>query len=154
MTQVRSFSLVLFGSLAFAALAAPAALGQPDSRGGPPHSRKVFDNGNTAACEMTDTAAFRLERPSRIDRLELWYRWRSSEESVPYTLSRHGRVVRSGVLVRGNCDPYQEKWCEAVDRFDLQLDEGKYVVRTERPRVCQNAGSGGNGFVKVYASHR
>ena len=36
----------------------------------------------------------------------------------------------------------------------LQLDEGKYVVRTERPRVCQNAGSGGNGFVKVHASHR
>jgi hypothetical protein len=153
MKSTRCFLAVLAGSLVWAALAAPVALGQPDSRGGPSHSRKVFDNGNTAACEMTDTAAFRLENPVRVDRIELWYRWHHREESVSYTISRHGKTLRSGVLTRGDCDPYQENWCNAVDRFDLRLDEGKYVVRTERPRVCQNAGSDGNGVVRVYGSH-
>ncbi len=154
MRSTRSFFLVLAGSLAVAGWAAPAALARPDQDDRPSHSRKVFDNGNTAACEMTDRAEFRLEHPVRVDRIELWYRWHHHEESVAYTISRHGKTLRSGVLTRASCDPYQENWCNAVDRLDLRLDEGKYVVRTERPRVCQNAGTGGNGVIRVYGSHR
>jgi hypothetical protein len=114
----------------------------------------VFNNWNTYACEMTDTAGFMLDRSVRADRIEVWYRWRSREVSVAYTLSRNGQTLRSGVLTRGDCDPYQEKWCVATDRIDLRLPPGNYLIRTERARVCQNAGSDGNGFAKVYGSRR
>ncbi|MGA3086725.1 MAG: hypothetical protein ABSE95_18380 [Thermodesulfobacteriota bacterium] len=133
---------------------APAALGQPDHGDRRSHSRKLIDNWNTSACDMTDMAEFTLDRSVRVNRIEVWYRWRNREGSVGYTLSKDGQILRSGVLTRSDCDPYQEKWCVAVNGFDLWLRPGTYLVRTERPRICQNSGSGGNGFVKVYGSPR
>jgi len=128
---------------------APVAFGQPDreARWSP---QKVFDNGNIFACEMTDMAEFTLDRPVRVNRIEVWYHWRNREGSVGYTLSKNGQILHSGFLARGDCDPYQEKWCNAVKGFDLWLRPGTYLIRTERPHICQNRGSEGNGFVKVY----
>lgn len=154
MKPIRSFFLVLTCSLVWTTLTAPTALGQPDPGDRRSRSRKVFDNWNTSACEMTDTARFTLDRPVRADRIEVWYRWRAHEGSVAYTLSQDGQTLRSGVLTQGDCDPNQEKWCIAAERLDLRLRPGTYLIQTERPRVCQNPGSDGNGFVKVYGSPR
>lgn len=154
MKPIRSFFLFLTCSLFMTALTAMTALGQPDSADRRSHSRMVSDNWNTSACEMTDTAGFTLDRPIRADRIEVWYRWRSREGSVGYSLSKDGQTLHSGVLTRGDCDPYQEKWCVAGDELDLRLRQGTYLIRTERNRICQNPESDGNGFVKVYGSRR
>ena len=41
-----------------------------------------------------------------------------------------------------------------ADRFNLRIHPGAYLIRTNRARVCQNPGSDGNGFVKVYGARR
>ena len=114
----------------------------------------VFDNWNTLACGMTDTAAFHLDRAVHGEQIQMWYRWRTRESVVAYTLARDGRTLLSGTLTRGGCDPYQEAWCTARVEFDLDLGPGDYAVRAAHPRICQNAESHGNGFVKVQASER
>lgn len=149
MNLSRSFFFALTGILGWSALTAPAALAQ-SNMGSP--SRVIFYNGNIDACELTDTAVFTIERPVRIEQFDVWYRWRNREESVAYSLSQNGQTLRNGVLIRGGCDPYQEQWCNATDRFSLRLAPGTYAIRTERARVCQNQGSNGIGFVKVYGS--
>ena len=116
----------------------------------PPPPVKLVDNWNTGACETTANAEFNLDQPILINRIELWYRWQAREEFVGYTLSKNGNLLYSGVLRRGDCDPYQEKWCIAVDEPDLRLNPGGYYLRTDRPRICQNRESYGNGFVKIY----
>lgn len=154
MKPVRSFFLVLTCSLVWTSLTAATALGQSDPGDRWSHSRMVFDNWNTSGCDMTDTSEFTLDRPVRVDRIEIWYRWRTREGSVGYMLSKDGQTLRSGVLTRGDCDPYQEKWCVATDRIGLWLHPGTYLIRTDRPRICQNPESNGYGFVKVYGSRR
>jgi hypothetical protein len=111
---------------------------------------KIYDNWNTDACGYTDRAPLDLQAPAHLQRLEVWYHWRGQESAVAYTLSRGGQTVRSGMLLRADCDPYQDAWCVARDAVDLDLGRGLYIIRTERPRVCQNAGSGGSGFVKAF----
>ena len=144
MKPLSSFLAILICSFVCTVLTTQTAMG-----------RMVFDNWNTDACDMTDTAVFTLDRPIRADRIEVWYRWHNHEGSIRYSLlSMDGQVLRSGILIRSACDPYQEKWCGAVDGFDFLLYPGTYTIRTERPRICQNQGSYGNGFVKVYGSRR
>ena len=156
MKLIRSLFLVLTCLLVWASLTAPATFGQPNPDARRSHSGKLFDNWNTSACEMTNTAAFNLDQAVRGNRIEVrvWYRWRNREGSVGYTLSKDGQTLRSGTLTRSDCDPYQEKWCVALDEFDLLFGPGTYLIRTEQPRICQNQGSDGNGFVKVYESPR
>jgi len=154
MNLTRFFFFALMCSFIWMAIATPAAIAQPHSGDRWSSSREVFSNFNTSACEMTDTAGFMLDRSIHADRIEVWYKWRTREMSVAYTLSQNGLTLRSGVLTRGDCDPYQEKWCIATDRFNLRLRPGTYLIRTNRARVCQNPGSDGNGFVKVYGARR
>ncbi len=111
---------------------------------------KLVDNWNTSACETTANAEFNLDQPILVNRIELWYRWHAREESVGYTLAKDGHQLHSGALHRGDCDPYQENWCVAIDEPDLRLNPGGYYLRTDRPHICQNRESYGNGFVKVY----
>jgi hypothetical protein len=111
---------------------------------------KLFDNWNTDACGYTDRATFELQAPVHLHHIDVWYHWRGREDSVPYTIWHDGQTIRTGALVRGECDPYQEAWCTARDSFDLDAGPGRYTIRTERPRVCQNGGSGGAGFVKAF----
>jgi hypothetical protein len=110
---------------------------------------KLFDNSNAQACGFTDTATFDLQAPAHLDRIEVWYRWRDREASIPYTILHDRQQVRAGTLHRAECDPFQEAWCAARDSVDIDAGPGRYAIRTA-PRVCQNQGSGGAGFVKVF----
>jgi hypothetical protein len=111
---------------------------------------KLFDNFNTSACGYTDSATFSLQAPAHIAQIRVWYHWRSQESSVRYTIWHDNQAVRDGVLSRAECDPYQEAWCSGNDAFDVDAESGAYTIRTERPRLCQNDGSAGVGFVKVF----
>ena len=61
---------------------------------------------------------------------------------------------RAGALTCGGCDPYQEAWCQARANVGVELPPGFVEVRTARGKVCQNAGSGGNGFIKAFGMAR
>jgi hypothetical protein len=113
---------------------------------------KLFDNWNTDACGYTDSATFNLQTPAHLDQIEVWYQWRARESSVPYTIWHDSQAIRTGMLYRAECDPYQGAWCIARDSVDIDVGPGAYTIRTERPRVCQNGGSAGVGFVKAFGS--
>jgi hypothetical protein len=124
----------------------------PAAPAAPP--REVFNNMNTGACSFTNAATFTLPASVWLRHVSIWYNWRSNEQSVGYTLTSGKEVLRSGELTRGGCDPFQGAWCAAVVALDMDVPAGTYSVTVARSRVCQNAGTGGNGAVVVTATPR
>jgi len=116
---------------------------------GPGESKTIIDNWNTGGCGFTNSAVMNLSQPAHVESVQLWYNWAAGETSLPYELSRGGRVLRSGQFTRGSCDPYQNAWCQAVDSIHMKLAPGSYTFTTARRRVCQNGGSNGAGFIRV-----
>ena len=111
---------------------------------------KLFDNWNTAACAFTDRAGFDLAQPTRLAGVELWYDWQPGEGAVDFTLSIDGNEVTQGQLVRAGCDPYQRNWCAAQASLELDAPAGTVEITAAQPRLCQNAGSGGFGFIRAF----
>lgn len=111
---------------------------------------KLTDTWNTAACGFTDTATLDLDQPIHLTRVSLWYNWQAGEHEIRYTVNRDGSEFGGGVLTRGDCDPYQAAWCEARDTPDTDLDAGRYSLRLEGGRLCQNSGSNGTGFIRAW----
>jgi hypothetical protein len=121
-----------------------------DAQPGQHHERTLADNWNTAACGLTGRAELDLATPARLTRLDLWYHWNPGESSVAYSIDANGRAVGAGTLRRAECDAYQKSWCVARDTPNLQLSAGRFQIRAARAGVCQNAGSGGSGFIRAY----
>ena len=113
-------------------------------------AQQIYNNWNTAACGLTDRAGFRLHEPTRLTAIELWYHWGRDESEVGYSLFHNGRFVKHGRLMRAGCDPYQEAWCEARGNVGEDLPRGYVEVQTTRPKVCQNEGSDGHGFIHAF----
>ena len=117
----------------------------------PPSETKISDNGNIAGCGFTDTARFAIQRPSAVNKIEVWYKWEENQTSLPYLFHEpSGNVVR-GVFTRTGCDPYQKSWCTGSDNLNKVLQPGNYAVTVQPGRICQNSGTGGNGTIRVYA---
>jgi len=128
--------------------------GHGDNQLGPQTEVALVDNWNPGACALTDSAGLDLRSTTRVSRVTLWYHWNPGEGSVGYSLISGGRTVSSGALVRAECDPYQAAWCAANATLNLTLRPGRYVIRTARAGVCQNAASGGAGFIKAWGYAR
>jgi hypothetical protein len=135
---------------------------QPDG-GEPPHGRHgdyaqtetpLADNWNTAGCGFTDTATLDVSAPTRLTRIALWYNWAAGERGVRYTISSRQGQLGGRALIRGSCDPYQGAWCEARDTPNVDLAPGRYRFQVERGALCQNGGSGGQGFIRAWGLGR
>jgi hypothetical protein len=126
----------------------------PEIRPGRSEGKTLVEIWNTAGCGFTNSAVMNLPQPTHVERVALWYNWAAGETSLPYTLSAGGTVLRNGQFGRGTCDLYQAAWCEAVDTIDMRLAPGTYTFTTARPRVCQNGGSNGMGFIRVTGRSR
>jgi hypothetical protein len=111
---------------------------------------KFYDNWNTGGCGATDRAVLDIDRPTRLERIEIWFNWSQGETRIPYDVLSQGRVIASAVLIRGDCDPYQAAWCVAQDSPASTVGPGRYVFRLARAGVCQNGGSGGAGFIRAF----
>ena len=118
----------------------------------PASAQELFNNWNTGTCNVTDVASFTVERPLRVQRIDIWFRWRANETIVGYSASRDGEVIATGDLSRAECDPHQTAWCVARGEPGAEMEPGTYTFRTERAGICQNAGSGGQGFIRAYGS--
>lgn len=117
------------------------------------NTQQIADNWNTGGCGLTDRVTLSLNKPTHLDRVDLWYHWGPNETSVPYSLIHNGQIVSNGTLIRAECDRYQAAWCVARGQLGSDLAAGVYTFRTQRAAVCQNAGSGGQGFVRAYGSN-
>jgi hypothetical protein len=113
---------------------------------------KLFDNFNPAACAFTERAGFDLAQPTRLAGVELWYSWQQGESAVDFTLSIDGNQLTQGQLMRDSCDPYQGNWCVARANLELDAPAGYVEITAAQPRLCQNAGSGGFGFIRAYGT--
>ena len=114
-------------------------------------SKLLFERNNIAACSYTDTAPFALREAHTVTKLQTWYSWSSNEASLNYKLKQGDKVMHAGTLVRKDCDPYQRQWCQAVEEnLTLSLAAGEYQLVADNRKICQNAGSGGDGFIFVY----
>jgi hypothetical protein len=116
----------------------------------PAAAQPLLEIWNTAGCGLTGEATFTVDQPIRLDRIEVWYNWRANETAVPYTTLLDNKAVSSGTLTRADCDPFQRAWCIARDEPQTVLPAGAYTFRTQRAAICQNAGSGGHGFLRVF----
>lgn len=128
---------------------APEPKPEPEAVPAPSEPVKLFENWNTAACDLTDRARFRVSTATRVTRVTVWYRFERSEASVPFVLETGGRTIVGGDLRRNDCDPHQPLWCSAIAPIRAELAPGLYTVRLARGRLCRNAGSGDNGFIRV-----
>lgn len=118
----------------------------------PASAQQLYNNWNTAACNVTDVAGFDVPRSMLVRRIDIWFRWRANETTVGYSVSRNGEVIATGDLSRAECDPYQAAWCVARVEPNAELEPGSYVFRTARADICQNAGSGGVGFIRAFGA--
>jgi hypothetical protein len=117
-------------------------------------AQEIYNNWNTDACGFTDHAGFKLQGPTRLTSIELWYHWGRNESEVDYALFHDGRLVTRGRLMRAACDPYQEKWCEARANVGVDLPPGFVEIRAARGKLCQNDGSRGEGFIHAFGMPR
>jgi hypothetical protein len=109
----------------------------------------VFENWNPGGCRTTDRAGFRIDVPTQLTEIVVWYAWRRREVSAPFVLVGNGATVARGVLSRGACDPQQAIWCEARAMVTVDAAPGDWAIGVGDARICRNEASGDNGFVRV-----
>jgi len=126
----------------------------PKPKTSPATAQQLYDNWNSGACGVTDVATLTIERPVRLQRIDIWYHWRPDETTAHYTTSFDGEVIANGELARAECAPNQAAWCVARVEFGTDIQPGTYTYRTERPAICQNGGSKGRGFIRAYGATR
>ena len=113
----------------------------------------LFDNWNTAGCNTTNQSKFSINKEAFVSRIVMWSNTRLDGGNLSGTLSGP-QGSRSISSTRGNCDPYQHHWCEQIFTISSSLPAGNYSINLNNNSVCQNGGSRGNGFAKVYGQHR
>ena len=119
----------------------------------PASAQQIYNNWNTAACATTDVATITVAQTVHVRRIDIWFRWRPNERSVGYTASLGNETVAEGEMVRADCDPIQASWCIARVEPNTELEPGTYTFRTARAGICQNAGSGGQGFIRIFGAN-
>ena len=108
------------------------------------------DNFNTATCSYTNFATIDASRPMFLNKFQLWVDWDRVPGQLRYSVALDGRNIGGGQLQKGSCDPYQTHWCIAEDSPNVKLTPGRYAIRLGADAICQNAGSGGEGFIRVF----
>ncbi len=118
----------------------------------PKTGRVIQDVWNPGGCGLTGTASVRLQNDAVVQRIVTWYQWQSSQQSTRAEVyDANGAVVVLGPMQRGSCDSRETSWCEGILTVGRTMRAGVYYLQATPPRICQNAQSNGQGFVRVYA---
>jgi len=123
----------------------PATPASSASAGEP---RQLSNNWNSGGCGLTATTLMSFGQTTHLDHIQLWYSWSNGENSVPFAIYRNGQFLSQGTLKRGTT--CAGSWCTAIGQVGADLPAGNYQVRVNRAQVCQNAQSGGQGFIQIY----
>ncbi len=71
---------------------------------------------------------------------------------LKFEILNDGDEVYQGIFQRYKCDTYQPQWCMGIKQINKDFKAGEYEVVAEEEKVCQNAASDGDGYIKVYVS--
>lgn len=108
--------------------------------------QKASDNWNVATCGLTNRLAISISAPLKLSRLELWSdKGRAGSKLSGQLIGPNGSQTLQAR--RGNC---QGNWCEEIVEINQVLPAGNYRFEASSDSLCQNAGSAGNAFVRVY----
>jgi len=139
--------------------AAPAAPSTPAARPAPPAPprpagtpAKLFEVWNTGGCGQTDTAEFDVSAPTYVGRMEFWANWQQGEQALPFQFYGPKGNMGHGNLGRAGCDAYQSTWCVGTMPLGLRLEAGHYRLQLERAALCQNGGSNGRAFIRIWGN--
>jgi len=113
---------------------------------------KLFELWNTGGCGQTDVAEFDVSAPTYVGRMEFWANWQSGEQALPFQFYGPRGNLGHGNLGRAGCDSYQSTWCVGTMPLGLQLEPGHYRLQLERPALCQNGGSNGRAFIRIWGN--
>ncbi|MDD5618618.1 MAG: hypothetical protein PHG69_05935 [Candidatus Omnitrophica bacterium] len=113
---------------------------------------KVFDSTNsyTGACQQTDKSEWQLTRDLKVSMFRIWYSWNTGETTLPVTVYKDGKEFAKFDAQRGNCDPYQQQWCNADYAINKDFPKGNYSTAIPNARQCLKPG--GTGTVLLYGT--
>lgn len=110
----------------------------------------VLDNWNRGHCSMTSQARFDLSSETFVAKLVTWYNWDDGQHAAAAGLyDPQGRVIVQRNIRRGGCDEYQPNWCEGIMEVRQTLSAGSYMLEVSPGRICNNAASNWEGFIRV-----
>lgn len=135
-------NLALVALLAFTS---PISSAQDESFDG---CGELFNVGNKAGCNYTDFSNFSLSQPAEINRLIIWYNASIAGTDVVGELRGPGVYMKLRFNTVG-CDVYQSQWCSGHAVIHKTLRAGDYQVTIPQRAICQNAMSGGKGFIII-----
>ena len=113
--------------------------------------KALYQESNPYVCAYTSEAPFSLREKSLVEKISIWYDSGLAGDTVAYSLfNERGEQVYRGLFEKGDCDPYQTRWCRGNSELNFCLPAGNYYVEIDSDAICQNAVSDGKGFITVY----
>jgi hypothetical protein len=112
----------------------------------------VFDSTDNylGGCSRTDASTWTLPTELQVSTFQIWYYWESNERELPVTVLKDGQPFASFTATRGNCDPYQQSWCNADYALNRTMPAGTYTTKIPNARQCLKPG--GTGTVRLYGA--
>lgn len=133
--------------------ATPSAPAQPAPPAAPEGDPQIlYNNWNTGGCDLTATARFTLKDPSYLQRLETWIDWSKASGNAIQAQLRSGSATTSGLsltFTRGQCHPSMPDWCYGTAQVGQTLPAGGVTITSSEGVLCENTGSGHNGYMKA-----
>ncbi|MFH0998692.1 MAG: hypothetical protein V1844_24850 [Pseudomonadota bacterium] len=105
----------------------------------------LFDNWNTGGCGTTNTARGRLSNKALVTQIVFWSDSSIAKGSINGTLQGPG-ISLPIITMRGSC---QWSWCAEIVQLKKILPAGEYTFRANIGSLCQNAESGGIGYIRM-----
>ena len=120
--------------------------------GVPAYAQQFFDDWNSAACGSTDVAMLTVERPIRLQRVDIWYRWRPNETTVHFRRRSAAKSSKKANCLAPSATRSRRLGASPVLEAGAEIEPGIYTFRTARAAICQNRASGGNGFIRAFGA--
>ena len=105
----------------------------------------LFDNWKSGGCGTTYTARGRLSNKALVTQIVFWSDSSIAKGSLNGTLQGPG-VSLPIITRRGSC---QWSWCAETVQLKKILPAGEYTFRANISSLCQNAKSGGIGYIRM-----
>jgi|GEM_PF-1902073 len=100
------------------------------------------------ACQLTNKSEWELKDDATVTLFQVWYNWSQGESNLPVKVFLNGEQFAEFDAKRGNCDPYQQTWCNADYQINKLFPKGKYS--TEIPNARQCLKPKGTGAIRLY----
>jgi hypothetical protein len=99
-------------------------------------------------CLLTDVSEWKQDTDLNVTMVQFWYNWAQNETTLDFTITKDGEQFLSGTAERGQCDPYQQQWCNANFVIEKTFPSGNYFAKVAKASMCLKPGD--TGTVRLY----